>query len=30
MAEKFDPTPDKFECGRCDYLDICDAGKSIA
>ena len=30
MAEKFDATPNSFECGRCDYLDICDAGKSIA
>ena len=30
MAEKFDPRPDNFECGRCKYLDICDAGKSAA
>ena len=30
MAEKFDATPNSFECGRCDYLDICDAGKSVA
>jgi len=29
MAEKFEATPNGFECGRCKYLDICDAGKSI-
>ena len=30
MAEKFDATPDQYECGRCKYLDICDAGKKVA
>ena len=30
MAEKFDPTPNSFNCKeRCQYLDICDAGKSV-
>ena len=31
MAEKFDATPNSFNCREmCQYLDICDAGKSVA
>ena len=31
MAEKFDATPESYQCReRCQYLDICDAGKKVA
>ena len=29
LNEDFKPDPESFKCGRCSYLDICDAGQSL-